>query len=94
MKTKTTRTVDPQGRVSIPGYLRELAGINPGDNVTVEVDDSGIHIYASADRCCICGEIHDADKLVKVPIGPTVHLFCRNCCYAIITIDEMRRKTK
>jgi len=30
MKTKTTRLVDPQGRVSIPGYLRELAGINPG----------------------------------------------------------------
>ena len=81
MKTKTNRLVDPQGRVSIPGYLRELAGINPGDSVTVEVDDSGIHIYPSAERCCICGESHE--NMLPVPIGPITHLFCVNCARTI-----------
>lgn len=83
MKTSTTRLVDPQGRVSIPGYLRELAGITPGDTVTVEADDSGIHIRSSSDRCCICGKNYDVDKLLKVPIGPQKHLFCVNCARTI-----------
>jgi len=81
MKTKTTRLVDPQGRVSIPGYLRELAGINPGDTVTVEVDNDGIHIHAKEERCCICGESHE--KLLPATIGPFTHLFCVNCARAI-----------
>ena len=83
MKMKTTRTVDPQGRVSIPGYLREVAGIDFGVTVTVEADSDGIHIYANSDRCCICGEIHNADKLLKVPIGPNEHLFCVSCARTI-----------
>lgn len=81
MKTKTTRLVDPQGRVSIPGYLRELAGINPGDTVTVEVDDDGIRIYSSGDRCCICGESHE--KMLPATIGPFKHLFCTSCAQTI-----------
>ena len=36
MATKITRNVDPQGRVSIPDYIRKLVGINPGDTVTIE----------------------------------------------------------
>lgn len=84
MKTKTTRIVDPQGRVSIPGYFRDLAGINLGDTVTVEAgSDNSLRIYANSDRCCICGESHDADKLLKVPIGPNEHLFCVNCARTI-----------
>ena len=86
MKTKTTRTVDPQGRVSIPGYLRELAGINPGDTVTVEVgEDNALRISANSDRCCICGESHEVEKLLKVPIGPYEHLFCVDCARTICT---------
>lgn len=82
MKKKTTRLMDPQGRVSIPGYLRELAGINPGDTVTVEVgEDNVLRIYASSDRCCICGESHK--KMLPVPIGQEEHLFCINCARAI-----------
>ena len=83
MKTKTTRTLDNYGRISIPGYLQKLAGINPGNTVIVEADKDGIHIYASEDRCCICGEIHDADKLLKVPIGPCEHHFCVSCARTI-----------
>lgn len=82
MKTKCTRTVDPQGRVSIPGYLRELTGINPGAVVTVEADDKGIRISATGDRCCICGE--GAKNLLRVPIGPNVHTFCASCANAIV----------
>ena len=85
MKTKTNRVVDPQGRVSLPGYLRELAGINPGDTVTVEADSDGIHIYANSDRCCICGESHATENLLKVTIGPSEHLFCVNCARTICT---------
>ena len=82
MKKKTTRLVDPQGRVSIPGYLRELAGINAGDTVTVEVgEDNVLRIYASSDRCCICGESHE--KMLPVPIGPYKHPFCVNCARTI-----------
>ena len=81
MKTKTYRVVDPQGRISIPGYLRELADINPGDTVTVDVDKGGIHIYAARARCCICSESHE--KMLPVTIGPTEHLFCVRCAQAI-----------
>lgn len=81
MKTSATRVVDPQGRVSIPGYLRELADINPGDTVTVEVDSDGIHIHAKEERCCICGE--SPEKLLPVTIGPFTHLFCVNCARII-----------
>ena len=84
MKTKTTRLVDPQGRVSIPGYLRELAGINAGDTVVLEVgDDNSLRIYASSDRCCICGESQDPAKMLPVSIGPYKHLFCVNCARTI-----------
>ena len=82
MKKKTTRQVDPQGRVSIPGYIRELAGINAGDTVTVEVgEDNVLRIYANSDRCCICGENHE--KMLSVLIGPNKHLFCLRCAQAI-----------
>lgn len=81
MKTSATRLVDPQGRVSIPGYLREVSGIKPGDTVTVEADDSGIHIRSSSDRCCICGE--SPKELLPATIGPFTHLFCVNCARAI-----------
>ena len=79
MKTKTTRQVDPQGRVSIPGYLRELAGINPGDTVTVEVgEDNAIRIYAS-EHCSICEK---PIKGAKVTVGKDVHI-CIECARAI-----------
>ena len=84
MKKKTTRLVDPQGRVSIPGYIRELVEINPGDTVNVEVgEDNSIRIYANSDRCCICGESQEAAKMLQVPIGPYTHPFCISCARTI-----------
>lgn len=86
MKTKTTRLVDPQGRVSIPGYLRELAGINAGDTVTVEVgEDNVLRIYASSDRCCICGESQAPAEMLQVAIGPHTHPICAPCARMIVT---------
>lgn len=80
--TKANRIVDPQGRVSIPGYIRELTGIGLGDSVTVEVgDDNTLRIYANSNRCCICGE--GAENLLTVPIGPYEHKFCVNCARSI-----------
>ncbi len=86
MKKKTTRLVDPAGRVSIPGYLRELAGINPGDTVTVEVgEDNALRIYASSGRCCICDKpINGA----KITVGTDMHI-CIECARAIAyTLDK------
>lgn len=94
MKTKTTRVIDQAGRVSIPGYLRELSGINTGDTVNVEVDNDGIHIYSSVDRCCICGESQDADNLLPVTIGHTEHKFCVNCAKTIVNTLEKKEATK
>ena len=80
MKTKTTRLVDPAGRVSLPGYLRELVGIDPGATVTVEVTkDNAIRIYATGGRCCICEKpVKDA----KITVGKDTHL-CTGCANAI-----------
>lgn len=80
MKKKTTRLVDPQGRVSIPGYLRELAGINPGDTVTVEVgEDNVLRIRAVRGRCSICEK---PVKGAKITMGQNWHI-CIECARAI-----------
>lgn len=93
MKKKTTRLVDPQGRVSIPGYLRELAGINPGDTVTLEVgEDNAIRIYSNSGRCCICGK--SEEKMLSVLIGPNKHLFCIHCAQAIANRTPKNRGGK
>lgn len=89
MKKNTTRLVDPQGRVSIPGYIRELVGINPGDTVNVEVgEDNAIRIYASSDRCCICGESQDPAKMLQIAIGPYKHPICVSCARTIVATLE------
>ena len=94
MKTQCTRTVDPQGRVSIPGYLRELTGINPGEVVTVEADDKGIRIYATGDCCCICGGNQDDAPLLKTTIGPFERKFCVSCARTITTTLNKKEETK
>ena len=86
MKNKTTRTVDPAGRISLPGYIRELSGINPGDTVTIEVgDDNVLHIYAKSERCCICGESQEPANMLQVAIGPHEHQICVSCARTIVT---------
>ena len=89
MATKITRNVDPQGRVSIPDYIRKLVGINPGDTVTIEAgDDKALRIYSGSDRCCICDEIHDADKLLEMPVGHRERRICTNCALQICGRSE------
>lgn len=81
MRTKTTRLVDPAGRVSLPGYLRELVGIDPGDTVTVEVTkDNAIRIYATGGPCCICCDKPVTDARITVA---TDRYICIGCARAI-----------
>ena len=85
MKTKTTRLVDNCGRVSIPGYLRELTGLKFGDTVTVEVEaDNSIRIRAIEESCCICEEKPEGSELLEVTIGPDKRKFCTHCARAIV----------
>lgn len=85
MKTKTNRLVDSCGRISIPGYLRELIGLKFGDTVTVEVEaDNSIRIRAAEEVCCICSEKPEGSELLEVPIGPNKHKFCAHCARAIV----------
>ena len=86
MTTRTVCKVDPQGRVFIPGFVRELCSIRPGDAVTIEVDkDNSIRIFPEIDRCYVCGELKTKEKLQTVTIGHRDQRICTGCVRKIVT---------
>ncbi|MGN0999729.1 MAG: AbrB/MazE/SpoVT family DNA-binding domain-containing protein [Faecousia sp.] len=83
MKTKTTRQIDAQGRISLPGYIRNEMKLGPGNIVSVEIDDEGVvHIKSAAERCCICDKDMD-DASAKIEIGSDKKI-CYDCALAIV----------
>lgn len=45
-----TKKVDDRGRVLIPKELREEVGLEPGDTVLVDADESGVHLRPALSR--------------------------------------------
>jgi AbrB family looped-hinge helix DNA binding protein len=43
-----TTTIDKAGRVVIPASIRARAGLRPGTELEVEVDDLGVHLLRKA----------------------------------------------
>lgn len=46
MKTQ----IGPGGRVVIPAEFRKALGLEPGSQVTLVLDDDGLHVWTQADR--------------------------------------------
>ena len=82
MKAKTTRQIDAQGRISLPGYMRNAMKLGSGNTVSVEIDDKGIiHIQATAESCSICNKpLDDTSKSLDMGRG---YRICHRCCQLI-----------
>ena len=47
MREFTTR-IDQGGRVVIPGEYQRKLGLKPGNEIIVQLDDEGLHLYTPA----------------------------------------------
>lgn len=57
MATKSTRILDPQGRINLPSHIREALNLAPGNRVEMRLEDDGtIRLSVKKDRCALCGE--------------------------------------
>lgn len=81
MKENVTSRVDPQGRMMIPVHIRKALDLQPGDELSVCVDqlDGTIIVASMKERCCLCGESAET----SVTIGHRKKLICRNCASQI-----------
>lgn len=73
--TKTTR-MDGQGRIVLPVHIREELNLNPGQEVTVYLEEGTIKIQPAEKRCVFCGNSVNEDQ--HIPLGDKY--VCRNCC--------------
>ena len=48
-KEATTR-MDPGGRITIPPSFRKKLGLKPGADVTITLDDEGLHVWSFEGR--------------------------------------------
>lgn len=84
MATKSTRYIDPQGRIIIPKHIRKALNLNTGNVVEVSLDDDGtIRVRASYERCTICGEGVEGRPVAEVTVGSGRKLVCYNCSQAV-----------
>jgi AbrB family looped-hinge helix DNA binding protein len=60
-------TLDKAGRVVIPATLREKAGLRPGDEFEITIDEMGIRLVALAKRPRI---VRIGKRLVARPSAP------------------------
>lgn len=79
--TKTTK-MDAQGRVILPPHIRKEMNLNPGQTVTVSLENGTIQIRPEEERCAFCGKgVHS-----KCIIGPNLTRICRSCAQAIASM--------
>lgn len=84
MTIKSTRFVDPQGRVVLPNHIRKELNLQPGNTVYVNLDDDGtIRITVAKERCSLCGESVEGQHPTDVPIGRSKKKICYNCAQSV-----------
>lgn len=80
MATKSTRYLDPQGRIVIPNHIRKALNLNTGNVVEVTLDDNGtIRIRPIEERCALCGESVEQKHFTEIKIGANRKLVCYDC---------------
>ena len=85
MANKSTRLVDPQGRVIIPGHIRKALNIAPGNTVEVELDDdNNIHVRLVQERCAVCGKSVEGKHRAEIKAGTTTKHICYECSQKIL----------
>ena len=83
MTTKSTRFIDPQGRVILPSHIRKALNLNPGNVVSVEVVDGTIRIRPEIERCAVCGGSADNGPCAELGTGNNRKLICYQCAQQI-----------
>lgn len=97
-REKTSRNLDPQGRVLIPAYIREKLDLSAGQNVEITVtDDNEIILRATADKCQLCGKTEDREEggqFVRIQVPQGKAAVCHACAYKIAIELEREEKGK
>lgn len=84
MATKTIRRVDDLGRIVLPSHIRKALNLNPGNHVSVDLDEDGIiRVVPVEERCSICGESVEEKHHTKVKIGANEKCVCFHCAQTI-----------
>lgn len=84
MATKSTRFVDPQGRIILPAHMRQALNIGKGHSVSVRLEaDNTIRITAVPERCCACGDAVDQKHYTEFETSNGKRLACYECAQAL-----------
>lgn len=76
--------IDPQGRIILPAHIRHRMDLEPGHEVTVELESDGsVSIRPLKARCAICGE--NPGNLLEVSAGAVKKHVCGNCAKQIVS---------
>ena len=81
MAAKSTRYLDPQGRVILPSYIRKALNLAPGSGVEIDMEDAvTIRIRPADERCELCGaKITEDNPAVTITVWSGKKLICRGC---------------
>lgn len=95
MATKSTRILDPQGRILIPNHIREVLNLKAGNHVEVALeDDYTIRIRVTEARCTICGESVEDKRSVAITAGQGQKHICCHCALKIVKVMEREKVCK
>ena len=75
------KIVDHLGRIVLPGELRRVLNLEPGDELDVQWQEPHLVLARVADACIICGGIDDLN-----PVRATY--VCRSCIREIRDLDD------
>ena len=84
MAIKSTRYIDPQGRIVLPNHIRKALNLGTGNVVQVELEDDGtIRIRAEKSRCSVCGHSVEDKVHAKIKVTNGMKHICYKCAHDI-----------